>query len=235
MKIKIQKEGERGLTKLAWLTSKHSFNFGQYHNPDREKFGTLLVVNEDIVSPKQGFEMHKHENMEIITIMLSGKIEHQDTLGNVKLIEEGDIQKISAGTGIMHSEINPDFEKAAHFLQIWIEPKSMRTKPDYAQVHLTPENYKNQLVEIAGDTVKSKLKIKQEAAVMIGEAEKYEKLYYSLRNPLHGLFLLVIEGKISLEDKILVKGDSAEITKVKSITLTAQENSRVLLIDVPVD
>ncbi len=226
MKINVQKSKERGITKLDWLLSKHSFSFNTYYNPKRMNFGKLIVLNDDIVNPNSGFGMHNHENMEIISIVLEGSLKHNDDQGNSGLIHSNEVQIMSAGTGITHSEYNPSKKDKVHFLQIWIEPKKLDIRPSYKQ-KLIPDT-KDKFILIVDKKV-----INQNAFLYLGNFKDKKNLNYKLNNSKNGVFILIIKGKIKIENKILEDGDSAEITDVNNIGIEILQESKVLLIEVP--
>src|SRR3989344_3753779 len=171
MKIKIQHSSERGSTELGWLHSRHSFSFGNYYNPRRMNFGFLRVLNDDIVEPGKGFGMHFHDNMEIISIVLEGALEHKDSMGNHGVIKAGEVQRISAGTGISHSEFNHSYKEKVHFLQVWIEPKETSLRPNYEQKRFDLKNNKLTTI-VSGSKNKNTTYINQDAYFLIGNFDK---------------------------------------------------------------
>lgn len=227
---------ERGLTQNAWLTSRHTFAFGSYYNLDRLNFGTLRVFNDDIVKPNHGFGMHPHDNMEIITIVLEGTLEHKDSAHNHGLIKPGDVQRMTAGTGIKHSEMNPSKDEKVHLLQIWVYPDRRGLDPGYEQKTFNPEEFKNTLYPIVSGTPSSTaLFIHQDATFFLSHLDEGITLKHTPRSRKHGQHLFVIEGKITIGDQTLKTGDSAQITQINLVEITAKEASKVLLIEVSVN
>lgn len=205
--ISIHRSSGRGQTKLDWLNSKHSFSFGDYQNPQRIHFGSLCVLNEDWIEPASGFPMHPHRNMEIITIMLSGSLEHKDSMGNKGIIKEAEVQHMSAGTGIVHAEFNPSKTEKTHLLQIWIEPKLRNVPPEYCQKKFMLEKNKVQVL-VSGKREKNVLFMQQDAMVARGVFEK-EFSYVSEKK--RKIFLFVIEGMAQVNGKMVNEGDSVEM------------------------
>ncbi len=232
MKINILHSEERGTTELGWLHSKHSFNFGDYYNPKRIDFGLLRVLNDDIVEPGKGFGTHFHDNFEIVSIVLEGALEHRDSMDNHGIIKAGEIQRISAGTGISHSEFNHSSKEKVHFLQIWIVPKERNVKPSYEQKRINFK--KNQLVKIvSGNKDKNSICIHQDVSFLLGNFDKNKTINYKLNNSKHGIFIFVINGNIKIENYDLESGDSAEITETEILKFKAIKESKILVIEVP--
>ena len=232
MKISIERSDERGTTELGWLHSRHSFSFGNYHNPKRMGFGVLRVFNEDIVEPGKGFGTHFHDNFEIVSIILEGALEHKDSMSNHGIIPSGDIQRISAGTGISHSEFNHSSNEKVHFLQIWIEPNDRNIKPSYEQKSFLIN--KNRLVKVvSGIKNKDTIYIHQDANFSLGNFDKNKTISYKLNNSKHGVFVFVIEGKIEVDKSKLEKDDAAEITETEILKIKSNERSQILVIEVP--
>lgn len=227
---------ERGVTQNSWLNSRHTYSFGQYYNLKRLNFGTLRVFNDDIVKPGNGFAMHPHDNMEIITIVLEGTLEHKDSVGNHGIIKVGDVQRMTAGSGIKHSEFNPSKEEKVHLLQIWIYPESRGLDPGYEQKSFNPEDLKNTLYPIVSPVrSESTLFIHQDARFFLGHLEEGIALTHTPRTKKHGDYLFIIEGEVILGDKTLKRGDSAQITNGDAFEIKAKEPSKVLLIEVNVN
>ena len=234
MKVKILYSEERGTTELGWLHSRHSFSFAEYYNPKRNGFGALMVLNEDIVEPGKGFGMHNHVNFEIVSIVLEGSLEHKDSMGNYGVIKTHEIQRISAGTGIMHSEFNPSTKEKIHFLQIWIKPKELAIRPSYEQKKF--DFQKNKLTEIvSGKKNHDKIYIHQDAYFSICYFDKDKKIFYKLKNPKNGVFAFVIEGSIVVDNHKFKNCDSVEITDANEIIFKTEDPSKVLFIEVPLE
>ena len=227
--MKIQKSIERGITRLNWLDSWHSFSFGDYFNKNKMDFGALKVLNEDIIQPKKGFGRHPHDNMEIITIVLEGSLTHEDSIGNKEIIPAGDIQKMSAGTGIEHSEYN-NSDKKVHLLQIWIIPKKLNIKPNYEQKTI-PKKF-NELITIVSNE-EDYIKINQNASLSIANFNESKEIDYNLKNK-NGVYIFIIKGKIKINNEILSKGDSIEIIETNNVNFKADKNTSLVLIEVPI-
>lgn len=229
MQIEIYKSSDRGTTKTNWLHSRHSFSFGNYLG--RENFGALRVLNEDIIEPSSGFPMHHHDNMEIVTIVLEGFLKHKDTMGNQEIIKEGEIQRMSAGRGLYHSEMASD--KRVHLLQIWVEPKEHDIKPNYEVKKAKTE--KNMLTVVVSPVKnESTAYIHQDSIFLLGNLDKNISVTHNPKQE-HSTYVFVISGKISIQNKILWKGDAAAITDTRTFTISALEDSKVLVIEVPTE
>jgi redox-sensitive bicupin YhaK (pirin superfamily) len=224
----------RGTTNLGWLHSRHTFSFGDYHQPDRLNFGALRVLNDDMVAPGKGFGTHPHSNMEIITIPLEGELRHNDDLNNTSVIGEGEIQVMSAGTGVFHSEINHNKSKTVRFLQIWIMPKTQKIKPRYEQ--LSYEIKENDLNEILSpDLDDDRVSIHQDAWIYMGNILNTEHtLDYFLKSPeKNGVYIFVLNGELEANDQILKTRDGMGIWDVTEIHFKANQACNFLLIEVP--
>ena len=229
----IQRSKERGSTKLDWLNSKHSFSFGDYYDPERLSFGKLLVVNDDIIKAGKGFGKHGHDNMEIITLVIDGSLEHTDSMGNTGIISEGEIQRMSAGTGVLHSEFSSS-QGDSRILQLWIEPNVLDIKPSYEQKKISSS--KNILHRIAsGKKIKDIVFLHQDAFLSFGTFDSGQKILYSLENPSHGVFVFVVKGEITLGKEKLKEGDSAEITQLDGLRFSSVVQSKILVIEVPME
>ena len=235
MKIRIVRSSERGQTKLNWLDSRHSFSFGNYHDPKKMNFGLLRVFNDDVINAKNGFGMHFHDNMEIISIGIQGAIEHKDSMGNLGVIKENEIQTMSAGSGIKHSEFNNSTNQA-HFLQIWIESKEQGIEPRYEQKKFTDADLKNKIkLVVSGDKKDDALYIHQNAYFLLGNFEKGSKGSHIPKNKANGIHFFVIQGSVTLENEKLKTADAAEITISEKIEFKADEKSKILIIEVPMN
>lgn len=233
--IEIIPSKERGLTFTDWLLSRHSFSFGSYYNLKRLSFGTLRVINEDTVTASSGFPSHHHDNMEIVTIVLNGQLEHQDSTGTRGIIQAGDVQRMTAGKGILHSEMNPSPTDKVHFLQIWIFPKERDLTPSYEQKHFDWEKETNRLIPIISSKPQgSALTIHQDADFYLCNLLPKASLNHTLKSNKHGLYLFVIDGEIQLEENVLETGDAAAIKNVAKIQFSANRPSKCLLIEVSV-
>lgn len=224
---------ERGQTRTDWLTSHHLFSFGNWDNPKRRGFGSLRVFNDDRVHPQTGFGLHSHDNMEIISIVLDGQLEHLDTIGNQGILSPGDVQVMSAGTGIRHAERNPSNNRPVHFLQIWIYPDKQGYHPSYDQVHVGPDPTDGFKMIVSDGTVPNTAPIHADATVSLARLLRHETFKFPACKPNRGMFLYVAAGQITSSDFTLGKGDSLECTEGKTSSWTADYNTTAILIDVP--
>ena len=230
--ITLRKADERGVTKLDWLESRHTFSFGEYFDPKESGFSVLRVINEDRVVPGGGFETHPHRDIEIITYVLDGAVEHRDSLGNRSVIPAGEVQRITAGTGIMHSEFNRSPSAPLHFLQIWIIPNGRGLKPGYQQKSIRDRTRgKLSLIASPKDS-DGALTINQDVELYVGTlggGELIEKKLGKSRKA----YVHVAHGKVSLDGIDLIEGDGAKIVDEPQLKLSALENAEVLLFDLP--
>lgn len=234
MKTIIHKADTRGDANHGWLHSKHTFSFANYYHPERMQFGALRVLNDDIVAPGMGFGTHPHNNMEIISIPLEGDLEHKDSMGNVAVIKEGDIQVMSAGTGIKHSEYNKNEDRAVKFLQIWVIPNKMNVTPRYDQITLNPEDRKNKFQQIVSPTEEEgSVWIHQNAWFHLSDFEKGHQEEYNFKLEGNGLYIFVLSGKIKVGDEILESRDGFGVWEASKVNIEAEEDSYFLLMEVP--
>lgn len=234
MKTTIHKSNTRGYADHGWLKATHSFSFANYYNPDRVHFGVLRVLNDDIIAGGEGFGTHPHDNMEIITIPLSGALEHKDSMGNHGVINSGDVQVMSAGTGIYHSEFNANSDIDANILQIWIFTKIKNVTPRYDQITLDKEKLKNNFLQIVSpDKDDDGTWIYQDAWFYLGEFEEKKSVKYELKNKTNGAYIFVIEGNAVIEGIKLEKRDAIGISDTGKIEITAEAKSKILLMDIP--
>ena len=234
MKTIYHAADSRGDANHGWLKSRHTFSFANYHNPERMGFGALRVINDDFVIGGQGFGNHSHRNMEIISIPLSGKLAHGDSIGNEGVIETGEIQVMSAGTGITHSEMNGDDAEAVRFLQIWVMPNKMNVAPRYQQVHmgdiLRPNEFSQVLSSNADDVG---VWIHQDAWFSMGDFDEGISQTYQLNNPNNGVYVFVLSGEVVINGQVLSARDGLCIWDTQSFTMDATVASRVLVMEVP--
>lgn len=231
----IHKSSERGTTELDWLHSKHSFSFGEYYDPDKMGFGLLRVLNDDIVEPGQGFGFHPHNNMEIFSLVLDGALQHKDNMGTGSTINKDEIQIMSAGTGILHSEFNPSDTEKVNFLQIWIIPKERNIRPRYDQMKFPLSDRKNALLKvISGEKTKNTLFINQNAAVSLGNLETGNAATYELNYPGNSIYLFNLNGTVSVGDDVLNSRDAIGIAGINNLKLNAQTDTNFIIIEVPV-
>lgn len=230
--IKIRRSEERGKTNFGWLDSRHSFSFGRYYDPENMHFGPLRVLNEDFVAPGGGFPEHPHDNMEIITYVIEGALEHKDSMGTNEVIYPGEIQKMSAGTGIYHSEFNHSGKERVHLTQIWIVPDTRGLKPSYEQKKFSDEDKKNKLLLVASNEKKDDLvHIQQDAKMYVSKLESGKQIDYNSHTE-RGIYLFLIKGSLKLGEESLFNGDAGLITDESVISINAEADSEFLLFDV---
>jgi len=236
LKSIIYRAGDRGKSELGWLHSNFSFSFARYYDPAKMGFGLLRVLNDDYIEPETGFGAHPHDNMEIISIILDGELQHKDSMGTGSIISKGEIQVMSAGSGISHSEMNPSTDKIVNLLQLWIFPKEQNIKSRYDQDKFPLSERKNVLkTVVSGFKNENTLYIHQDAAITLGNADKGIELTYGNIKPGNGYYLFVINGKINLSGEILSTRDAIGITDTNKFSVTAEENSDFLIIEVPMN
>jgi redox-sensitive bicupin YhaK (pirin superfamily) len=229
--VTIRKSNQRGHANHGWLDSHHTFSFAAYYDPKHMGFGALRVINEDRVSPGKGFGSHGHEDMEILTYVLSGALAHKDSMGNLETLYVNDLQRISAGTGIVHSEFNGSPTEPVHFLQIWLEPAANGLQPSYQQLSLTEEQKLGKLVLVASPEGGGPLKIHQDAQVLIGQVEAGHELVHRLQAGRQA-WVHVIRGAATVNGQPMATGDAAAVTGEPAVTLTGTDpNTEVLLFD----
>ena len=224
----------RGHAQHGWLDSHHSFSFGHYYDPERINFGALRVLNDDVVAPGMGFGTHPHDNMEIISIPLSGDLEHQDSMGNVKVIRQGDIQIMSAGTGVQHSEFNHNKDREVRFLQIWIFPKIRNIKPVYDQKTFSQDKRVNCLQEnVCPDKNDNSIQINQDAWINLCILTPGKAIEYKIHNEKNGVYLFLIDGEIKAQDIQMKRRDGLGLWNTPGITMESISQSEVLILEVP--
>lgn len=234
MQSTIYPANKRGVANHGWLKSFHSFSFAQFYNPKLMNFGLLRVLNDDTVSGGMGFGTHGHDNMEIISIALEGELKHKDSMGTEAIIRQGDVQIMSAGTGIRHSEQNNSSEKEVKFLQIWIIPKNRNISPRYDQRNFSDEALKNKMLTVvAPDKPGEAIYINQDAYLSLGVFDTDSMIEYKIQNPGNGAFVFVLEGEVKIGSHSLGKRDAIGIEDSEIFEIEISKNSTVLLIDVP--
>lgn len=235
MKSVLHKSNERGDSNLGWLHSKHSFSFGNYYDPQRIQFGMLRVLNDDKVAAGMGFGTHPHQNMEIISIPLEGDLEHSDSMNNTGVIKSGDIQVLSAGTGISHSEYNKNKDKEVKFLQIWVMPKAQNVEPRYDQITLNVEDRNNQFQQILSPNQDDAgVWIHQDAWFNMTNLEKGRDLTYGLHKPeKNGVYVFVLSGKAIVNNQALDNRDGLGVWNVNELDIKADSDTELLLMEVP--
>lgn len=234
MKSAIHKAGSRGYFDHGWLRTNHSFSFSGYYDPERMGFGKLRVLNDDIVLAGYGFGKHGHENMEIITVPLTGELKHGDSTGKSGIIRPGDIQVMTAGSGIQHYEKNPSKSADGNFLQLWIFPRKNGLEPRYDQKSFNPEERKNdfQLI-VSPDGTDGSLMIHQDAWLNLIEPREVEKQVYQLKDQGNGVYIFVIEGSVNIEGQKLAKRDGAGFWQTDKLDIEPESDAFLLLIEVP--
>ena len=234
MKTIFYPANERGTSDHGWLKANFSFSFAGYYHPDKVHFGALRVLNDDIIAGGTGFGTHPHDNMEIITIPISGALEHKDSMGNIGVIHAGEVQVMSAGTGVEHSEYNHSKTEAANTLQIWLFPKFKNIAPRYDQRDFKDKFKLNEFTTlVTGDKNVDALWINQDATFSIGEFEAGKSTTYEIKNAGNGAYIFVLDGSIKIGDQVLNKKDALGVYDSTLITIDTQVNSRILIIDVP--
>lgn len=234
MKKVIHRGNTRGYADHGWLQSFHTFSFAGYYNPERIHFGALRVLNDDTVKGGMGFGAHPHDNMEIVSIPLSGALEHKDNTGRHKIINEHDVQIMSAGSGIQHSEFNASKTEAAKFLQIWLFPKLKDIAPRYEQKTFDPEGRNNKLqTVVAPEKSEDTLWINQDAWFSLGRFDKDKTISYTPKKSGNGAYLLVLKGKVQAGGETLENRDALGVTDYEQLEITALEDAEYLLMDVP--
>jgi len=229
--IALRKAGERGNANHGWLDSWHSFSFAEYYDPQHMGYSDLRVINEDVVQPGRGFGTHGHRDMEIITYILDGALEHKDSMGNGSVIRPGDVQRMSAGRGVQHSEYNPSQKELVHLLQIWIEPNVMGIEPGYEETHFDAVSKRGKLKLIASaDGRDGSVKIHQDATVYAALVDGAERVTHKLAKG-RKAYVHVARGKLTVNGEQLAAGDALKADGVASITLEKGAQAEVLLFD----
>jgi redox-sensitive bicupin YhaK (pirin superfamily) len=234
----VHTAASRGTVRFDWLHAKYSFSFGNYYNPDRLGFGTLRVLNDDTIAPAMGFGKHPHKNMEIITLPQSGSLKHKDSMGNQGVIEAGDIQVMSAGSGIEHSEVNASNHQVLELFQLWIHSETQNVSPRYVQKKIAPLLVKNTFTTIVKPkemALEDDIWIHQQAYISLGYFNSTTKTTYTLKQSNHGIYILVIEGSVLVANESLQHRDAVGLWETPDITMTVAENSRVLIVEVPMN
>lgn len=234
--IIIHKANTRNKADFGWLKVNHTFSFANYYNPDRMSFGAIRVLNDDIISGGKGFSTHPHDNMEIITIPLDGALKHEDNMGNHGVIRKNEIQVMSAGTGITHSEFNANNTKEAKVLQIWLYPDKKNVKPRYQQMSLNTDKKLNQLYQILSPNKHDQgVWIHQNAWFSLGHFNTKNKIKYRLNDNTNGVYIFILEGDVEIQGNKLNKRDGIGIWNVNEIELSTAKNSELLLMEIPMN
>jgi redox-sensitive bicupin YhaK (pirin superfamily) len=232
----IHKADSRGFANHGWLEARHSFSFANYYNPSRMNFGVLRVLNDDKIAPSMGFGTHPHDNMEIITIPLKGALKHKDSMGNGAVINHGDIQVMSAGSGVNHSEFNDRDDTDTELFQIWLYPNKKNVEPRYQQISIKDVSKKNELYQILSPYPDDQgVWIHQDAWFYLGEFDKDLSINYKLKNPSNGVYAMIIEGKANIEGHELNKRDAIGVKASNEIQINVTKGSYMLLMEVPLN
>lgn len=235
MKTVLHKANTRGHNSFGWLNSFHSFSFGHYHHPERMHFGALRVLNDDTVAAGMGFGKHPHDNMEIVSIPLSGDLHHQDSTGRNEIIRQHDVQIMSAGSGIAHSEMNANKDQPVKFLQIWVMPKELNITPRYEQKSFAPADRTNQILTVVAPDHKDAIWINQDAWFSLANFEAGKNDEYFLRQLENGVYVFVISGSVTINDTVLNERDGLGIWDISSLKIEANTQTELLLIEVPMN
>jgi redox-sensitive bicupin YhaK (pirin superfamily) len=236
MKSVLHKADTRGLADHGWLQSRHTFSFANYHDPERMGFGLLRVINDDIVQPSKGFDTHPHKNMEIVSIPISGELRHHDSMGNTQHIRAGEVQIMSAGTGITHSEYNRSDSELVAFLQIWVLPKFQNIEPRYGQQLFSCNDRKNKFQIVVSpdkDSNVSAVQINQDAWFSQGGFDIGQTGSYRIKREGNGMYFFVIEGAVTIADQQLQRRDGIGVEDATKIDFEVAEDCQLLIIDVP--
>jgi quercetin 2,3-dioxygenase len=229
----LRPAAERGVANFGWLDSRHTFSFGRYYDPAHMGFGALRVINEDKVKPGAGFDTHGHRDMEIISYVLEGELAHKDSLGTGSVIRPGDVQRMTAGSGIQHSEFNNSDKQPVHFLQIWIEPDRIGLPPGYEQKHFEPATLQDQWRVVANRTgMDGAVKVHQDVRLLVSKLGSGKNLDYT-NTADRSVWVQVARGMISINGQAMAQGDGLAITEPGEISFHAGEDSEILLFDLP--
>ena len=232
----LHKANERGHADHGWLNAYHSFSFANWYNPDKVQFGVLRVLNDDTIAPGMGFGTHPHDNMEIITIPLEGDLAHKDSMGNAEIIKFGDVQVMSAGTGIRHSEFNPNEDKRTKLLQIWLFPNKRNVEPRYQQITLDVNDRQNKLQQILSPNPDDEgVWIHQDAWFHMGKFEKGITETYTVKRNENGVYAFLISGSVTINGQALETRDALGITNTEKLEITATSDAEILLMDIPME
>jgi hypothetical protein len=232
----IHRARTRGNANFGWLNSYHTFSFGHYFDPERTHFGALRVLNDDTVAEGMGFGTHPHDNMEIISIPLEGDLEHQDSMGNKTVIKHGDVQVMSAGTGIQHSEYNKNKDQEVKFLQIWVIPNKRGVTPRYDQITLDIKDRENKFQQVLSPNADDEgVWIHQDAWFHMGDFEAGKTANYSIKKSGNGVYAFILSGAVTINGEALSNRDGMGIENVEELTFLANTNAEILLMEVPMN
>jgi redox-sensitive bicupin YhaK (pirin superfamily) len=236
MKSILHRADSRGYADHGWLKSYHTFSFANYHNPQRVRFGLLRVLNDDVVQPGEGFGTHPHDNMEIVSIPLKGALAHKDSTGSEHVINTGDVQIMSAGSGLYHSEYNASQKDEVNFLQIWVFPKERDIEPRYDQKTFNKSDRLNNFrVAVSPEKSGASLWINQDAYFSLGNFDKGKDADYTIKQKGNGIYIFVISGSVSVNGELLGKRDAIALADTDSVSIHTEESSELLVIEVPMN
>lgn len=236
MKTIFHKSSERGHADHGWLNARHSFSFASYHDPQKVHFGLLRVLNDDIIAPGMGFGSHPHDNMEIVTMPLKGALEHRDSMGNIGVIHPNEIQSMSAGSGLMHSEYNHSKTEEINLLQIWVFPKEKNIKPRYEQRVFSEQEKEGKFKTIVAPVKSSDVMwINQDAYFSIGKFKTGTSIDYTIQHKGNGAYVFMIEGESIIKKQNLSKRDAIGIWETTDFTIEIKNDSEILVIEVPMN
>jgi redox-sensitive bicupin YhaK (pirin superfamily) len=236
MKTIFHSAASRGSANHGWLNAKHSFSFASWYNPDRVNFGALRVLNDDIVAAGGGFGTHPHDNMEIITIPLSGSLKHQDSMGNSSVIQAGEIQVMSAGTGIQHSEFNPSNQEELTLFQIWIFPNKRNVTPRYDQFVINYDGAKNNFLQLVSPNQSDEgTWVHQNAWIHLAQIEEGKTISHKLNQPGNGTYFMVIEGRFQIGEHTLEQKDALGVWETDTVEIISLNAGRILAIEIPME
>ena len=234
MKTVFHSSDSRGYANHGWLEARHSFSFASWYQPDRLHFGALRVLNDDIIQGGMGFGTHPHDNMEIVTIPLKGDLEHKDSMGNAAVIQEGDIQVMSAGTGVQHSEYNNNPDQDINLFQLWLFPNKRNVTPRYDQLPIRSLYQKNAFFQILSPSADDQgVWIHQDAWMHMLDADPRQSFDYDLQSLDHGVYIIVIEGEVEVGDQTLSRRDAIGVWETQKVKIKTKSNSELLLVQVP--
>lgn len=234
MKTVIHPSHERGHANHGWLNAHHSFSFASWYHPDKIHFGALRVLNDDEIAAGMGFGTHPHDNMEIVTIPLSGAIAHKDSMGHSGIIKAGDVQIMSAGTGVHHSEFNASKTEVLNLFQIWVFSKVRNIVPRYEQKSFSPVGNENAFTTLVSPTKEGEsLWINQDASFSMGTFDENTTVEYRIKHPGNGAFILVVEGAVSIENEILSQRDAIGVWETESVEIKINKKAKILVVEVP--
>jgi redox-sensitive bicupin YhaK (pirin superfamily) len=234
--MKIHRADDRGMAEHGWLHSRYSFSFAEYHHPGRMGFGALRVINDDVVEPGTGFEMHPHRDMEVVTIVTRGVVAHKDSEGHEGLTRAGQVQYMSAGSGIYHSESNPSKDEPLELFQIWIKPNGKGLPPRFEQRDFSDVDDRNRWVALVAPGGKDgAIPIRQDATILTTRLDAGRGIVSEVPKPGHGRLLFVVEGEVRVGEQLLRRRDELQIGEAEEVEITAERDARLLLFDVSMD